>query len=519
MKLLSKKQTPMQAFLQRYTLPLVVFLTGACVLVIELAAIRVLSPYFGNTLYTTSSVLGVILAALSIGYYVGGRQADKQPSEQLFFTIILLGGLATLLLQVLALFFLPMLGVSLSILNGPLITSVLLFFLPAFLLGTLSPFVIKLQTLRLPKLGTGTVAGEVFFWSTLGSIAGSLATGFVLVPFFGIDNTIIGTGILLTLLGGLPLLRYATGKKLLLFIMPTAAGFFLLSTAVLIWRHTETVYADDGVYERLTIYDGEYRGEPTRFFQQDRSSSSAMYLNSEELIYDYSKYYELYKGVVPDARQSLVIGGAAYSIPKVLLAQSPYMKVDVAEIEPSLYELSKKYFKVKDDPRLKNYVMDGRRLLTTSKKQYNLIFSDVYYSLYSIPSHFTTKEFFQTAKAKLSKNGLFMANLIGDLSPRQPSFIFSEINTFKQVFDTYDVFAVRSPSSTTAQNIIIVGYNGKRPDLSSPVFTKSNNEVLRSLSSQRVNIEKIDLSGYHTLTDNHAPVEYLMSRVLRETIR
>lgn len=245
-----------------------------------------------------------------------------------------------------------------------------------------------------------------------------------------------------------------------------------------------------------------------------------MYLNSDELVYNYSKYYEIYKGIKPDADQSLVIGGAAYSIPKALLADSPEMKVDVSEIEPSVYDLAKQYFRVQDDPRLQNFVADGRRHLTTTDKQYDLIFSDVYYSLYSIPSHFTTREFFETAKSKLTDDGVFVANLIGDLSPEQPSFIMAELKTFQEVFDNAHVFAVSSPLiSKGAQNIIIVGINGDASlNFDAPAFANSDNPVLRTLEQQEFKTDGIDFAPYPTLRDNYAPVEYLMSRILSENI-
>lgn len=515
-----RQQQSKKEFIRHYTLPAVVFLTGACVLIIELAAIRILSPYFGNTLYMTSSVLGIILAALSLGYYHGGRIADQRPSETLFYGIILAGGVTTLLIQLLALSVLPAVAYDLSIITGPLLMTLALFFIPALLLGMLSPFVIKLQTKRMPKLGTGTVAGEVFFWSTLGSITGSLATGFVLVPFFGLDATVLGTGIFLVLLGMIGLLRHGMLRnKWMQRTTALAVGLLVLSVALGASRNPDAVYSDDGLYQRLVIYDGEHEGKPTRFFQQDRNSSSAMYLNSKELVFDYSKYYELYRGVKPDATQSMVVGGAVYSIPKALLADSPDMEVDVSEIEPSLFELAKKYFRVEESPRLNNYVMDGRRLLVNSDKKYDLIFGDAYSSLYSVPSHLTTKEFFETAKSKMTPNGIFVANLIGDLSGEQPSFIHSQIKTFRQVFDNTYIFAVQSPDmKDTPQNVILVGINGdKELDLNADVFANSSNDILRNLEEQQVFISDEELKPHMVLKDNHAPVDWLMSRVLRES--
>ena len=167
--------------IKRYSLPVIVFLTGAAVLIIEVVAVRILSPYYGNTIFTVSSILSVILAALSFGYYLGGKLADKKASLSWFFGTIAASGLTVLLLHCLGLLVLPILSGLFSITYGPLISSAILFMIPALLLGTLSPYAIKLQSENFPKLGLGSLTGEIFFWSTMGSITGSLLAGFVLI--------------------------------------------------------------------------------------------------------------------------------------------------------------------------------------------------------------------------------------------------------------------------------------------------------------------------------------------------
>jgi spermidine synthase len=109
--------------------------------------------------------------------------------------------------------------------------------------------------------------------------------------------------------------------------------------------------------KKITIYDGVFGSRPTRFFQQDRSGSGAMFLDSDDptdLVYEYTKYYSLYKVFKPDVRKALVIGGGAYSIPKALLAELPNAAVDVSEIEPSLFDLAKEYFDLEESPNLHN---------------------------------------------------------------------------------------------------------------------------------------------------------------------
>lgn len=503
-----------------YILPVSVFITGACVLIVEVTATRVLSPFFGNTIFTVSGVITVILAALSAGYYFGGRLADKSPSFFWFFNIILMSGFVLLGFYTAGQFVLPVLGSELSLLLGPLASSLLLFFLPAFLLGMLSPYAVKLQKVDFPEQGIGTASGNIFFWSTLGSIAGSLSAGFVLIPNFGVSQVIMGTGIALFFLGFFGFFLFGKKKDLisrfLIFLVILAASF-----AAMCGARGDVLYSKDGVYEKIIIYDKQYNDQIIRFFQQDRSSSGAMFLNSDDptnLVYEYTKYYSLYKIFKPDLKNALVIGGGAYSIPKALLYELPEVNVDVSEIEPSLYGLAKEYFDLEDSPRLKTYTEDGRRLLFSSEKQYDLIFSDVYYSLYSIPPHFTTQEFFELAKNRLSKDGIFMANLIGDLSRQTPSLIMSEIKTFQSVFENSYFFAAKSPKIISPQNIIFIGFNGeKKFDFSKPEIVFNSNPIISGLKEKQINVERFDFSPYPVLTDNYAPVEYLTGKMLQRS--
>lgn len=125
----------MQRFFHSYLLLIIVFITGAAVLVIEVTATRILSVYFGNTIFTVSSVLTVILLALSLGYFFGGRLADRKASEKLFYQLIAFSGVSVLLLQLLNIMFLPFISSNLSMQYGPLLASVLLFLLPDFYSG------------------------------------------------------------------------------------------------------------------------------------------------------------------------------------------------------------------------------------------------------------------------------------------------------------------------------------------------------------------------------------------------
>ncbi|OGZ72095.1 MAG: hypothetical protein A2908_04330 [Candidatus Staskawiczbacteria bacterium RIFCSPLOWO2_01_FULL_38_12b] len=499
---------------RKITIPFFVFITGACVLIIEILATRILSPYFGNTIFSVSSIISVVLLALSMGYYTGGKLADKYPQEKLFYGIITASGLSVILLHLLGIVFLSRFGYKLSIVQGPIISAMLLFFLQSFLLGMLSPFAIKLQAMRFQTMGIGSVSGQIFFWSTFGSIFGSLSAGFFLIPNFGINKIILSIGFLLIVLGISSLLKVRLLLKVLFIITLFMGVAFFTNPAVT----KSGSYTYEGVYQKITVYDGEFEKKPARFLLQDRNSSAAAFINSPDLVYEYTKYYALYSIFTPKVKEALVIGGGAYSVPKALLADLPKATIDVAEIEPSLFDISKEYFGVPNDPRLHNIVEDGRRLLSDSDKKYDFIFSDAYASLYSTPSHLTTLEFFATAKSKLNDDGIFMANVIGNLSPILPSLALSEMKTFKTVFPNSYFFATRSPALPTLQNLIFIGYNSANHINVADVNIKKNkNPIISGLAEKEIDVSTFDFSVYPVLTDDFSPVEYLTAKELERS--
>jgi spermidine synthase len=184
----------------------------------------------------------------------------------------------------------------------------------------------------------------------------------------------------------------------------------------------------------------------------------------------------------------------------------PDIRVDVVDIEPALVELGKVFFRVPDDPRLTHYIEDGRRFLHDTTKKYDLIFLDVYVS--SIPAHFATKEFFEIAKGKLETDGILIANVVGDLSPSGPSFVFAEMKTFQSAFEHAYFFAVESPTSQELQNFIFAGHaSERRIDFEGSEFQE-----------KLINPKEFDLSRYSLLEDNFAPVEYLYAQTWRRRL-
>jgi spermidine synthase len=491
----------------KFGLLLSVTLAGMAVLIIEITAIRMLAPFFGNSIFTISSVIGIILAALGLGYYLGGTLADRRPSAVWFFSLIVIAGFSVLLLQFLNAVLLPGIAYKLSLIDGPLIVSFLMFFLPALFLAMLSPFAITLLHAREAGKGVGNASGLVFFWSTLGSIAGSLATGFLLIPRWGVGNIVAGTGSGLMLLGCVGLMMTRRLPK----VLPVGLALLGLISGIAL-RHAGTadgpgvVFAADGLYERIVIRDIPHRGRTARILLQDLGISGGLVLDDGNMAFDYTKYFDLYRLFTPELKTALAIGGGAYSVPRSILRESPRAIVDVAEIDPSLHALALRYFDLPDDARLKNHVIDGRRFLHDTKERYDLIFSDAYRSFISAPPQFATLEFFRLARSRLKENGVLIANFYGSLAPDSRATIYSVFRTMRAAFPQIYVIATVGPESEELQNFIFVGHNTSNPDRRADLGRAA---ALEWRASDAL------LDAYPVLTDDFAPVEYYAANAIR----
>ncbi len=488
---------------------LTVFITGASVLIIEIAAVRILSPTFGSSLYVLSSVLTVILFGLSFGYWYGGKLSDREQSIEKLYSIIAVSGLCTLILFSSSKWLLPILGSYLTPMTGPLIFSLGLFFTPAFLLGIVSPYIIKLQSINTPPEEIGSVIGATFFWGTFGSIFGSLIAGFILIPQLGITKTIllvsytlIGYGIMLPILTGHPLRT----KKITIYIILTIlfSSFIYLQSEI---EDSKYVYTDDGMYSTVSIIDKEINNKVVRFLVRDTNKSSAIYLESNSIISVFNNFIPLQETLVPNLKNVLVLGGGAYTIPRVMTANYPELKIDVVEIEPDLFSLSQKYFGLNNTENITNHIMDARVFLNQrSTKKYDFIFGDVFGTDLSVPFHLTTKEFYRLVKNHLSPDGIYIMNVTGIPKTNQPSLAGSVFKTLHSVFDTVKSYRLDDDVSEF-QNMILIARNSNLPiNISAWDLSKTNSPIYE------LRRETLRLENELILTDDHSPVEYLMSK-------
>jgi len=493
--------------IQRYILEIAVFICGAVVMIFELVGSRILGPYFGTSIFVWTSLIGGILGSLSVGYYLGGKLADKKSNVGILSFIIFLSAVFigfTFIIKDPLLIFLE--SHSLGLRASLIIASVILFSPTSILLGMVSPYVAKL---RINSLTTsGSTIGNLYALSTMGSIGGTFLSGFYLIPHFGTNRLLLILSITLLVVSLLLSLRTLTTIKVFsLFVF--IVGIFSINQ--INFLSTARGFIDvDTAYNRIWIYDhkDQNTNNTARIMRVNNENHSSMFLESDKLVNEYTKYYHLVRHFNPNFNTALMLGGAGYSYPKDFLLHYPHATLDVVEIDPKVTELAKTYFKLKDDPRLAIYHEDGRVYLNTTQKKYDVIFGDAFSSHYSLPYQLTTKEAVQKKYDILHDNGVVLLNIISSIEGRQGQFLRAEYATYKSIFPHVYVFPVGSPHDGNAvQNILLVALKSEKEypvNDADPVL----HEYLQHLWKK--NIE----TDMPILTDDFAPVDYYISKAI-----
>lgn len=490
----------------------VIFMVGAITMIFEIVGSRLLGPYLGTSVYVWTSIIGIVFASLSLGYWMGGYISVKKPNYVLLFAMLSLSALFVLITAIGYTYILDRVvkyvpGLRLR----STVASVLLFAPASLFFGMVLPFGVKLMMTRIST--SGRLVGSLYALSTVGSIVGTFSAGFILLPFFGHVNILFSLVLLLLLLA---LLILITEKRIALSMIPLIAAV----PVVLIWgRQTgqQRDYIDvDTQYNRVIIYQttDKETNKPIRMLRINDESSSAMFMDQDnDLVFDVLKYYRLVDHFVPEFTQSLMIGGSGYAYPKDYLLRHQEASIDVVEIDPGLTRLAKKYFNLPDDPRLNIIHDDGRIFLNRTKNRYDAVFMDAYKSLITIPFQLTTREAVQKIYDALSDEGAVFANIISTLNPQDNRFLQAQTLTYQSVFPQVVLFAVQYPDPTEVeknlyQNIMLVGLKSEKPyDLT------SDDPEINAFLSHFIELELSDKA--FILTDEYAPVEYFASRGLR----
>ncbi len=506
---------------QKYLLLATVFITGAAVLVIEIAGVRLLAPYYGSSLPVISSVITVVLLALSLGYYWGGRLADYSPKPTTLMAVLASAGLLLLLVIMMAVMLLPMVAPALGLQFGPLVLAVAFYFLPALLLGIDSPFVIKLLTMRETSDTAGAMVGTVFFWSTIGSITGSLSTGFFLIPYIGLIAGMAYTALFLTVWTSM--LWWRTGKQTTqrLIVAGTSVVIALVSTIFVVSYHSSStgkalLYSTDGLYSHIEVFERTINGTTYRFLKNDTNHSSAIIPGSNQIVFPYAQYAVLTEKMVPTPRNYLALGGGAFTVPRYVHALYPNIPIDTVEMEPQLLPIAYDYFELPVSENLHHYTVDARVFLQSTTTQYDVIFSDVMNSGHFIPAHLSTSEFFAAVKDRLSPEGVAIFNYIGSLDTYGTSMTGSLIKTIKTVFPNLAIIPVSNPHDSGMQNILFVArHEGQEIIFPDVTITHSIAGYSFSANSRYITIPESALVDDVIFTDDKQPVEPLIAKQFR----
>lgn len=488
-----------------------VFICGAAVMCLEILGFRMLPPYFGSSIYVTGSLISIFLLALSLGYYLGGRLADKKPSPKVLGLIIFASGVIVTLL---AYYFRPLCQLIASwgwhIRWGSLLASAMLFVIPATLLGMVSPFAIKLSTLALGDVGK--TAGNLYAISTVGSVVGTLATSFYLIALFRLHVIIMGLGIILFLLG-LCLLPFRPRTLLLLLLLsPLAHAWWLVDLSS--FRVLET---KESLYHYILI------GEDKDWLVMQFNRTIQSGISKKDKITSIAPYtdgFHLGLIFVPNAKKVLFIGCGGATGPRQFRRLYPDLQIDIVEIDPDVVKLAKKYFYLEEDEKLKIYVEDGRVFLNRSREKYDIIILDAYFAE-AIPFHLTTKEFMEIVKKHLQPTGVIICNVIGSVSGPKSRYPRSQYKTLRRVFKSVYMFPVvheyekpQAYDREISRNIILVATDGKK--LSKAQIVEGAKKLQKDITPYLVSIASalitsdIKITDVPLLLDDYAPVDDLI---------
>lgn len=431
---------------------LAVFVAGVTSMGLEILAVRIIAPQFGSHIYTVGGILTVVLAALSLGYWQGGKRARGATNREMSWLL-----LATAVYVAIVIYARDLLLIQTSTLALPpryaaLPAAIILFGPPTYLLGFISPYAAELSQ----KTGTGEASGHVYALGTIGSILGSAATTFVFIPAMSIDTIgllfgvlLVGTAVILTLpsVSRKPLI--ASAVVVLLLVAATGVG------PVAYDHRGDVVHQTQTAHQQLEIVDdGEIR---TMYL--DGARHSAIDLSEPDRhVFEYTEYFHLpmlMTDDIDDVDRVLFIGGGGYTGPQDFEERYD-VTVDVVEIDPDVTAAAEAYFGLEESETMTAHADDGRQFLQHTDETYDVIVLDAY-KQDQVPFHLTTIEFMTLVSDRLADDGVFHANVIASPSGPAAEFYHAQQRTMNEVFP--DTYSFRTSDSSAIQNIQIVATN------------------------------------------------------------
>lgn len=498
----SEKPAPPDRF-ATVTAPLLAFAGSGCLLVLEIVAGRLIAPALGVSLYTWTSVIGVVLAGVSAGNFLGGWAADRWPSRSIVAVIYAVASVSAVLVLAIVKAFNSLLLPS----SSPAIVQVLwitavLFFLPSTCMAAATPVLTRLSLHSVAE--GGRVVGRIQAAAALGSITGTFLTGFVLISEFGTHRIVVGIAVILLGLAVAarpPWLRRAVPGVALLLVVFVAVG----------WKSQADCLVESNYYCIRVI-------EPTSTAGGQVTQLRGLFLdhllhgvvdldNPTFLYYPYEKdYAEVVQRLHPphSTVDAFFAGGGAYTFPRWLAAHFPG-RILVAEIDPEVTKIVRTRLGLGNNPRIANQTGDARDVLASepATEKYDFVLGDAFDD-FEVPYHLTTEQYDALISAHLKPDGIYLANIIDGV---RYDFLRSEVRTLQQVFPWVGLIAQPAdwPVNGTRATYVIVAAKHK-PAKALPVVPQSQ-------------LDAFIANGHSVvLTDQYAPVDELLAPVFSQSL-
>ena len=414
-------------------LELAVLLAGAALMSLEIVGARVLAPVFGTSIFVWGSLITVFLASLALGAALGGRLADRRPQPSLLAALLVASGVLTW-----TVFLAPapvmrfFSDLSIPDRFRSLLASIALFSVPCTLMGMVTTFAVRLAAREIATLGAA--AGRLSAISTAGSIAGTFATTFFLIPAFSTPPILFGIGFALIVSAWLvpvPSSGWRVGRDLALTGAAVAAYLFTPEAVRTPAPAGTIVFEKETAYHRIRVVDQGLRrvlyfNKAAQGFVPARAGLPLPQNYTDGLLVGFSLPARA-------PRSAVVVGLGAGMIPTLLSAHVPEMEMTSIEIDPEVAEVARRFFGYAPDGNDRLLIGDGRRELERQVSKTDVIVVDVLFAD-SIPFHCLTREFYEICRERLSPDGVVAANFVGALSGKDNALFWAAVKTLSDVF-------------------------------------------------------------------------------------
>lgn len=492
----------------RYYLYLTAFTTGAVIMVVEILGAKMLSPFVGTSHFVWTAQIAVTLVALACGYYAGGWLADRaRRLDGIYWAIAAAGtylGISIKLVEPVAF---GCLEFNLAV--GTLLASMVLFFVPLALLAMTGPFLIRFVTASLSAVG-GSV-GRLTAIGTLGSFAGTMLIGYVMIPLLANPPAMFATALaLLVVSAAYFLFTPRRGAMSLPLLAGVTVGILTLPELLGPPRHTRMVerFRGNSHFGQLLVLDRP--DGSCRYYLNDNLIQNTYAPETRQSVSTFTYMLSgLARAYTTNLHDVLCIGLGVGIVPSEFAREGA--RVDVVEINPAVVPVARRFFDF-DPGRVSLYLGDGRHYLNRCSRQYDTVILDAFLGD-SSPSHLMTREAFAAIRRVLRPGGTLVINSFADATPGQDFFAASLGKTLRAVFP-----GVRLHSNSDGA-IFFVATDRPHPEfVRPPDFSQVHPDV--RLPTERAFNNRLEVPSEHglVLTDDYNPVEFYDAHH-RENIR